>query len=71
MQHIISISILLIGFYLGLYNNNLTIFEDGKPIITLPYHSEIYPTEDQERLREGIPFETNDELSALLEDFIS
>ncbi len=71
MKHIITVSILLFSFYLGLHNNRLTIFEDGRPVVILPYRGDIYPAEDQKRLREGIPFETSDELSALLEDFIS
>ncbi len=71
MKHIITAAVLLLSFYLGLHDNRLTIFEDGKPIIILPYRGDIYPAEDQQRLRQGIPFETNDELSALLEDFIS
>ena len=72
MKHIqLTALLLLLGFYLGLHNNHLTIFEDGRPVVILPYSAELYPNEDQNRLRQGIPFETNEELSALLENFIS
>ena len=71
MKHIQLTALLLLGFYLALHNGHLTIFEDSRPVVILPYSAELYPNEDQNRLRQGIPFETNEELSALLEDFIS
>lgn len=71
MKHILSAVLLLLNFYLGLHNNRLAIFEDGKAVIILPYQGDIFPEEEQKRLQTGIPFETNEELSMLLEDFIS
>ena len=73
MKHIISVVALLLSFYLGLYNNNLAIYdtEHSKPVMVLPYRADLYPQEDQQRLRAGIHFESNDELAGLLEDFIS
>lgn len=71
MKHILTAALLLLTFYLGLHNNYLTIYEDDVPVIILPYRGDLYPQEDQRKLREGIPFETNDELSSLLEDYIS
>lgn len=72
MKHILTLSLLLLSFYLGLYNNRLTIFEaNGTPVMVLPYKAELYPEQDRQRLRQGIPFETNEELTKLLEDFMS
>lgn len=72
MRHIL-LYILAFGFYLGVYNGNLAIQEDGKskPLIVLPYKATLFPQEDQQRLKEGIPFEDPDELGRLLEDFMS
>ena len=71
MKHILSAVVLLLSFYLGIHNNRLTIYEDTTPVIILPYRADLFPLADQQRLSAGIPFETNDELSSLLENFIS
>ena len=73
MKHIIALIPLLFSFYLGVHNENLAIWdtETKKPIFILPYKVENYPEADQQKLHEGIPFETPDELSILLEDYIS
>lgn len=73
MKHILMMCVLLFSFYLGLYGDNLAIWEDGhkSPTLILPYKAALFPEEDQKRLKEGIPFESHDELSGLLEDFIS
>lgn len=71
MKHILAMCLLLLSFYLGLHQNRLTIFEDDKPICILPYRGDLYPETDQARLKEGIPFESNEELADLLADFIS
>lgn len=64
--------ILLMG-YLGLHNGYLALFEDGssEPSLILPYKAELYPQADQEALKQGIPYETQEELTRLLEDFLS
>ena len=64
---------MLLSFYLGIYNNHLAIFDSERkyPVITLPYRADLYPEEDQKRLRSGVEFNTGEELSRLLEDFIS
>lgn len=73
MKHRISLWLLLFGLYLGIYNGNLAICEDGKttPVMVLPYKAALFPEEDQKRLKDGIPFENNHELAQLLEDFMS
>lgn len=73
MKHILVMCTLFLGFYLGLYNGNLAIWEDGhtQPSVILPYKAAIFPADDQNRLKDGIRFENHDELSGLLEDFMS
>ena len=73
MKHILTLSLLLLSFYLGLYNQQLAIYDCRKshPVMILPYRAELYPEADQNRLRDGIPCTTNNELARLLEDFIS
>ena len=73
MKHIIALLPLIFSFYLGVYNGRLAIWDtDTKnPVFILPYKVSCYPEADQDRLREGIPFETTQELSVLLEDYIS
>ena len=73
MKHIITLSLLLWSFYLGVYNDQLAVYKENStaPMIVLPYRIDLYPPNDQEKLRDGIPFQNSEELSALLEDFIS
>ena len=71
MKHILAMCLLLLSFYLGLHQNRLTIFEDNKPIFILPYRDDLYPEKDRARLKEGIPFESNEELAELQAEFIS
>lgn len=72
MKHIL-LCIIALGFYLGIYNGNLAIMEEGrsKPAVLLPYKAAMFPKEDQERLKAGITFKNPDELGSLLEDFLS
>lgn len=73
MKHILMMWLLFFGFYLGIYEGRLAIWEDGhnNPTMILPYKASLFPKEDQNRLNDGIPFESHDELTELLEDFIS
>lgn len=65
--------LLLAGFYLGLHNRYLALFEDGKaqPMLVLPYKADAYSQEDQAALAQGIPYENQEQLTRLLEDFLS
>lgn len=73
MKHKICLWLLFLGLYLGISNGNLAIFRDGQtvPLMVLPYKAEKYPEKDQQLLKEGIHFSTNDELAQLLEDYMS
>ena len=73
MKHILCMWILFFGLYLGIYNGNLAICEEGQttPVMILPYKASLFPEDDIQRLKAGIPFENTDELSRLLEDFMS
>ena len=64
--------ILLLG-YLGLYNGQLALYNSNRstPDTVLPYRVELFPEADQESLRYGIPYNSESELSRLLEDFLS
>lgn len=65
--------ILLLTLYLGLSDGYLAIFRKGEaqPMQVLPYHSSLFPQEDRQALRDGIPFASEAELNKLLEDFTS
>lgn len=63
--------LLLVLGYLGLHKGYLALFEEGKPVMILPYKAEMYSSEDQLTLKKGIPYETEEELTRLLEDFLS
>ena len=70
MKHLLLF--LLVG-YLGSYNGQLALFEQGKqvPDTVLPYRAEIFPVDDQKALKDGIPYRSESELNRLMEDFLS
>ena len=65
--------LLLLMGYLGLHNGYLALFENGssEPSMILPYKAELYPKADRQALENGIPYENQQELTRLLEDFLS
>ena len=68
------LSLLLVAMgYLGLHNGYLALFDtqQAQPLMVLPYRAEIFPIEDQKALQSGIPYQTQEELTRLLEDFLS
>ena len=71
-KRILSFILVIIG-YLGIHNGYLALYdaEQTSPLLILPYRSELYPQEDQNALQKGIPYQTQDELTRLLEDFLS
>ena len=64
---------LALTLYLGSYNGNLALFRKGceTPVQVYPYPVCIYPSEDQKALKAGIPIKSNEELTALLETYLS
>ena len=59
--------------YLGLNNGYLALYDDSntQPLMVLPYCAQMYPAQDQQALTQGIPFENQQELARILEDFLS
>lgn len=66
-------ALILLICYLGLHNGHLALFagRGTQPYQVFPYSSAIYPKLDQDALKEGIPFQSQSELTALLEDYLS
>lgn len=71
-KRMLSFILVAIG-YLGIHNGYLALYdtEQASPLIVLPYRSELYPEEDQNALQKGIPYHSQEELTRLLEDFLS
>ena len=59
--------------YLGIHNGYLALFDSSQaqPVMILPYKAQLYPEKDQDALRKGIIYESPEELTRLLEDFLS
>lgn len=59
--------------YLGLSNGNLALWKDGnvQPEKVFPYHISLFPQSDQNLIKKGIPIHSKEELSQLLDDFLS
>lgn len=59
--------------YLGIHNGYLALFDSAVsgPLMILPYHAQLYPETDQQALKKGIVYNSPEELSRLLEDFLS
>ena len=68
------ISLLLCAVcYLGIHNGYLALFDSAQPapVLILPYKEQLYPESDRNALRQGIIYNTPEELTRLLEDFLS
>ena len=65
--------LLMLSCYLGLHNGNLALWEQdaAQPYHVFPYSAAAFPAADQAALRQGIPFSTRDQLTQLLEDYLS
>ena len=63
----------LLAGYLGLHNGYLALWNHGSnaPAHIFPYREETYSYADRAALNQGIPFQSRDELSRLLEDYFS
>lgn len=64
---------LLLSGYLGLYQGRLALWRSDAPLPEQIFQKtpDIYPEADQRALQKGIPFATEEELSRLLEDYLS
>lgn len=75
MKNLSKICTLLIfaGLILGICKGKLALIaeSDGQPVEIYPLFAAMLPAADQKSLTEGIPVRSAEELSRLLEDFLS
>ena len=75
MKKLSKICTLLIfaGLILGICKGKLALIaeSDGQPVEIYPLFAAMIPAADQKSLTEGIPVRSAEELSRLLEDFLS
>ena len=64
---------ILVGFLLGISDGYIALWKDGStlPLQVFPYRSEMLPPSDQKALANGIHIAEPQELSRLLEDYLS
>ena len=65
--------LILAGLILGICKGKLALIaeSDGQPVEIYPLFAAMLPAADQKSLTEGIPVRSAEELSRLLEDFLS
>ena len=63
----------LLACYLGIHNGHLALFDEQStaPLLILPHTVQMFSAEDQQKLAQGIEFDSPQELSRILEDFLS
>lgn len=68
-----SVFLILASLFLGLHGKNLALLDGntGKAIEIYPLSVSMLPKADQENLRRGITVESEEDLSRLLEDYLS
>ena len=73
MKHFPIYLALFFTFLLGSHEGFVALWipPADDPVRVFPYHVSSLPAEDQQRLREGISIESEAELMALLEDYLS
>ena len=65
--------VLLASLFLGTHQGRLALWkqEDPRPLAVYPCTVSALPAADQELLARGIPIQSEEELTALLEDLLS
>ena len=65
--------VIALGFLLGIQDGYIALWKDGceKPVEVFPFQARLLPEADQKRLQEGIRIESAEELSRLMEDYLS
>lgn len=65
--------LIFVGLILGICKGKLALIaeSDGQPVEIYPLFAAMLPAADQKSLTEGIPVRSAEELSRLLEDFLS
>lgn len=74
MKRILSaLCLFLLAGYIGIYNGKIAIWMDSseKPTKVLPYSAELLPKADQEALKKRIPFDDVQDLTELVQDYLS
>lgn len=69
----LALSLLCLGFLLGVYEGKVALWIDGfsKPYYISEYSVQLLPPADQQRLEQGIKVRSREELNRLLEDYLS
>ena len=63
---------LVLGFLLGISDGHIALWHDGQSAPQVfPYRAEYLPIADQRALEQGISISSEEELSKLLEDYLS
>jgi hypothetical protein len=70
MKHILKL-FMITALILGTHRGYLALIENNKPVEIYPYHINMLPQADQERLRIGIPIKDETHLEKLLQDYLS
>ena len=65
--------VLMFGFLLGIHHGYVALWHDGdtNPVEVFPYRAEMLPKADRQALKKGIVIENEEELTRLLEDYLS
>ncbi len=65
--------LLVLSLYLGISGGKLALFRKGSsaPLQVYPFPISAYPYAEQQALLEGIPIESEEQLTSLLENFLS
>ena len=62
---------LLLCGYLGVHHGYVALFESNRPVQVFPYAVQDYSPADQDSLKKGIPFRSNEEKQRLMENYLS
>ena len=73
MKRFLSIAVMILTLYLGLYRNYLALWDTDQPQpkTVYPYHISLYPKIDRSLLKKGIEITSESQLSQLMDDFLS
>ncbi len=62
-----------LGFLLGIQDGYIALWKDGssEPVEVFPFRAEMLPRADQQKLADGIRIENAQQLTQLMEDYLS
>lgn len=69
----VSTLVLALFCYLGLHGGRIALYREpgGAPAYVFPYNAELLPLQDRQALETGIPCPDREELTRLLESYLS